>query len=353
MIKEYGYEYDAVLNEEIYLKAKGKVTHNNFMDALCLRTGRDALKVVAREFKKSIVLIPALACDSMITPFKKYNHVIKYYKLNSDYSVDIEYLRSLIPNKFSHILFLYMDYFGNKALNDSQLNELKINFPNLIFIEDRTHNLFVDNRRQFKADFTIASLRKWVNIPDGGLLWTDKKLVNKEFSEDLNFFESRLKAQCLRNEFFKTGDEFTKISYRKVFSTVTGSIDEDLLPGLMSEYSRELLKQIDFTLINEIRKKNASILISELKGFNFVQKKVGLGDVYVAVLVENRDKIQRELASKGIFCTIIWPLSDEQKEICRIAKYTEEHILTIYCDQRYTSEDMEYVAKCIRRVCNE
>ena len=34
----------------------------------------------------------------------------------------------------------------------------------------------------------------------------------------------------------------------------------------MSEYSRELLKQIDFTLINETRKKNASILISELKG---------------------------------------------------------------------------------------
>ena len=80
--------------------------------------------------------------------------------------------------------------------------------------------------------------------------------MNKEFSEDLNFFESRLKAQCLRNEFFKTGDELTKISYRKVFSTVTDSIDEDLLPGLMSEYSRELLKQIDFTLINETRKKN-------------------------------------------------------------------------------------------------
>ena len=40
---------------------------------------------------------------------------------------------------------------------------------------------------------------------------------------------------------------------------------------------------------------------------------MGLGDVYVAVLVENRDKIQRELASEGIFCTIIWPLSDERK----------------------------------------
>lgn len=353
MIKEYGYEYDAVLNEELYLNTKGKVTHNDFMGALCLRTGRDALKVVAREFAKSTVLIPALSCDSMITPFEKYNHEVKYYKLNRDYSIDVEYLSSLILDKVSPILFLYMDYFGNKALNDSQLNELKINFPNLVFIEDRTHNLFVENRNQFKADFTIASLRKWVNIPDGGLLWTDRKLMNKEFSEDLSFFESRLKAQCLRNEFFKTGDELTKISYRKVFSTVTDSIDEDLLPGLMSEYSRELLKQIDFTLINETRRKNASILISELKGFNFVQKKIGLGDVYVAILIENRDEIQRKLASKGIFCTIIWPLSDEQKENCSIAKYTEEHILTIYCDQRYTSEDMKFVAKCIRRICNE
>lgn len=353
MIKEYGYEYDAVLNEELYLNTKGKVTHNDFMGALCLRTGRDALKVVAREFAKSTVLIPALACDSMITPFEKYNHEIKYYKLNRDYSIDVEYLSSLIPDKVSPILFLYMDYFGNKALNDSQLNELKINFPNLVFIEDRTHNLFVENRNQFKADFTIASLRKWVNIPDGGLLWTDRKLMNKEFSEDLSFFESRLKAQCLRNEFFKTGNELTKKKYRKVFSTITDTVDEDLLPGLMSQYSRELLKQVDFNLINETRKKNASILISELNGFDFVQKKTGLGDVYVAILINNRDEIQRKLASKGIFCTIIWPLSDEQKEICRIAKYTEEHILTIYCDQRYTSEDMKYVAKCIRRICNE
>lgn len=353
MIKEYGYEYDAVLNEELYLNTKGKVTHNDFMGALCLRTGRDALKVVAREFANSTVLIPALACDSMITPFEKYNHEVKYYKLNRDYSIDVEYLSSLILDKVSPILFLYMDYFGNKSLNDSQLNELKINFPNLVFIEDRTHNLFVENRNQFKADFTIASLRKWVNIPDGGLLWTDRKLMNKEFSEDLSFFESRLKAQCLRNEFFKTGDELTKKTYRKVFSTITDSVDEDLLPGLMSQYSRELLKQVDFNLINEIRKKNASILISELNGFDFVQKKTGLGDVYVAIFINNRDEIQRKLASKGIFCTIIWPLSDEQKEICRIAKYTEEHILTIYCDQRYTSEDMKYVAKCIRRICNE
>lgn len=43
------------------------------------------------------------------------------------------------------------------------------------------------------------------------------------------------------------------------------------------------------------RERNAQVLIDELKGFSFVQDKNGLGDVYVAVLIENRDEVQRSL----------------------------------------------------------
>ena len=37
MVKEYGYEYDAVLDEELYEKSKGKVTHERFMGAIISR----------------------------------------------------------------------------------------------------------------------------------------------------------------------------------------------------------------------------------------------------------------------------------------------------------------------------
>lgn len=353
MVKEYGYEYDAVLDKELYKKTKGKITHKDFKGAICLRSGRDALKAVAREFQPTIVLMPALACDSMIVPFEMYGHEVIYYTLNRDYSIDIKSLYSLLANRSEDVLFLYMDYFGNKAITDEELGRLKMKYSSLIFIEDRTHNLLVKSRYTFKPDFTVASIRKWINIPDGGLLWTDRKLKNTKYSENLTFFETRLEAQCMRNEFLQSGNEALKRKYRKIFSTVTDLIDEDQLPCLMSQYSHEILQKTDLKNISEMRRKNANVLISELADFPLVQNKSGLGDVYVAVLIKNRDYVQRQLASMGIFCTIIWPLNDMQKKTCEVAKNTEENMLTIYCDQRYTNEDMKYVAACIRRVCNE
>lgn len=353
MVKEYGYEYDAVLDEELYRKTKGKVANKKFMGAMCLRSGRDALKVVAREFESSLVLIPALACDSMILPFEMFGHKVKYYKLNKDYSVNLESIYLLIANAKKNILFLYMDYFANISISDKELNKLKIKFPLMIFIEDRTHNLLVKKQRGFEPDFTVASLRKWIDIPDGGLLWNKRNLKNTKFSSDLSFFETRLNAQCMRNEFLKCGDENIKSNYRKIFSSVTDIIDGEKTPGLMSQYAYEMACVVDLIEINSIRQRNAEILINELKGFSFVQNSSGYGDVYVAILINNRDMIQRKLALMGIFCTIIWPLNEEQRGVCEIAKYTEEHMLTIYCDQRYSVEDIKYVASCIRRVCNE
>lgn len=353
MIKEYGYEYDAVLNKELYQITKGKITHNYFMGALCLRSGRDALKVVAREFQPTDVLMPALACNSMILPFEMYGHTVKYYKLNKDYSIDIESLYSLIANKNKEFIFLYMDYFGNKGITDETLNEFKEKYPSSILVKDITHNLLKKSDCIFKPDFVIASIRKWLNIPDGGLLWTERRIKNTKYGVSLSFFETRLEAQCMRNEFLQTGNEVLKCNYRKVFSTVTDIIDEERLPGLMSAYSYEILKKENLKMIDDIRCRNAEILISELEGFEFVQNKAGLGDVYVAILIKNRDTVQKKLASIGIFCTIIWPLNDIQKAACKVAKYTEENILTIYCDQRYTIEDMKYVANCIRRICGE
>ena len=353
MVMEYGYEYDAVLDKELYENSKGQVTHEKFVGAMCLRSGRDALKVVAREFKPTTVLIPALACDSMILPFEMYGHKVKYYKLNKDYSINKESLYSFISNENTAVLFLYMDYFGNKAIEDAELEKLRALHPHLIFIEDRTHNLLVENRYTFKPDFTVASLRKWIDIPDGGLLWTDRELKEKEYSEDLTFSEVRLHAQCMRNEFLQSGDESIKAEYRKIFSTVTDMIDEEKLPGLMSQYAHEKACQINLSEVNEKRRRNAQVLIDELKGEYFVQDKTSLSDVYVAILIENRNAVQKKLASMGIFCTIIWTLNDEQRVACEVAKYTEEHILTIYCDQRHSVEDMKYIASCIRRVCNE
>lgn len=354
-VKEYGYEYDAEIDKSIWEVSKGKVTYDTFQGAICLRSGRDALKTIAREYAPTRVILPALACDSMVAPFITYGHKIKYYKLDSNYSINMQHLRTLIEDKKEKVLFLYMDYFGKKAVDDTVLEKLRSDFPNLIFIEDRTHNLLEIRKDKFIPEYIVGSIRKWINIPDGGLLWSNVKLNNSLFSEDVLFSETRLKAQCMRREFLDSGNIELKASYRKIFSTVSDIIDQDILPSRMSAYSYEILKQVDVSMIRGRRRNNAQILINELKKrkVKFIQCEAGKSDLYVAILVENRNQLQKRLAEVGIFCTIIWPLSVEQRSVSDIAKYTEEHMLAIYCDQRYTTEDMRYVVSRIMEFSDE
>ncbi len=124
----------------------------------------------------------------------------------------------------------------------------------------------------------------------------------------------------------------------------------------MSAYAMELAKKADWGKAKAQRRKNAEVLIQRLKNnqhVKFVQPNAGQSDLYVELLVERRDEIQRRLSAKGVFCTIIWPLCDRQRKACAWSKYVEEHMLAVPCDQRYDETDMIYIAGEINRVVNE
>ena len=344
MVKEYGYEYDAVLNQKIWKATEGKVTDQKLNGAYCLRSGRDALKAIAREYEPCVALLPALACDSMIHPFELYGHEIRNYRLNEDYSID---LNSLSVGERMH-LFLYADYFGRPAIKDEELEKLK-EMGNIIFIEDRTHNLLQERKYSFKPDYIIASLRKWLPIPDGGLLWGK---ITKPLVNDTTFSTTRLKAQCMRHEFLFCGDETIKTEYRRIFSTVSELMDEDE-PSAMSAYAHSLAKQTDWNWVRGARQQNAETLTSILSKspyIKLIQDSPGLSDLYVPFTVPNRDEVQSRLSVEGIFNTIIWPLSAQQNDACKVAKCTEENMLAAPCDQRYTVEDMKKIGAEIVRV---
>lgn len=347
MVKEYGYEYDAVLNEEIWRVTKGRVTKQKLMGAHCLRSGRDALKAIAREYDPCVALLPALSCDSMIHPFELYGHQIRYYRLNTDYSIDPDSLDIDTQN----YLFLYADYFGKPVISDKALEKLRQR-GNFIFIEDRTHNLIHERNYKFEPDYIIASLRKWIPIPDGGLLWGR---ISNPLDNDTIFSTSRLKAQCMRHEYLTCGDETIKAEYRRVFSTVSEQMNDDN-PSSMTAYSYELAKNIDWKKMRMIRIENAEALLSVLSTsqyINLIQKETGLSDLYVPFTVPNRNEVQKRLSAKGIFNTIIWPLNEEQKEACSVAAFTEKNMLAAPCDQRYSKEDMKTIGNEIVRVVDD
>ena len=357
-VTEYGYEYDAARNEQLWKDTAGQVTTDTLWDALCLRSGRDALKAIAREYTPTVVLLPALACDSMVHPFTMHGHEVRYYRLTADYTIDLDHLRSLIPQTDAPALFLYMNYFGNEAITDDTLNDLHTDYPQLRFIEDRTHDLLCENRRRFLPDYRMASLRKWVNVPDGGLLWAYRPLTNTTFGNDTSFSEKRLQAQTMRHAFLQNGDIQLKATYRQMFSTVSDILDEDTTPSRMSAYAYEIARSTDWDGIKQQRTENARVLTEALRNNPYVrliQPEADKSGLYVPFTISNRDEVQALLSPMGIFNTIIWPLNDEQRAVCPVAKETEETMLAAPCDQRYTTADMQAIGRqineAVRHTC--
>lgn len=358
MVKEYGYEYNAITDINLLSLVGWSGTDKKLWDAYALRSGRDALRMIAREYPNSTVFLPSLCCDSMVTPFEKYGCKIEYYPLTTGLCVDFSVLIHKLQLIKEPKLLLFYDYFAIKMFSPEQLTDLKRKFNDLILIEDITHTLLNAKNLEHHADYTIASLRKWVNLPDGGLLWTKHKLNNSFLFDDSKFAEQRLQAQCMRSEYAVTGDESLKSKYRYIFSNVSLLLDNNISPVKMTKYSYELACNTDWEHINRQRKGNADILSKILSGNQNIRiidrdRGINCSNLYVPILIENRDEIQRKLSSKGIFNTIIWPLRKEQMLVCSTAKYIVEHMLAVPCDQRYTKEDMLYIGKEIERVVNE
>lgn len=357
-IREFGYEYDAKLNKALFDKTFHLNATKMFNGAYCLRSGRDALKAVAREYKDAVVLVPSLACSSMFLPFQMYGHKVVFYKLNQNLEIEKDSFYALLKeNSKKTVLFLYMDYFGIKSIQDSELKNVKESFKNIVFINDITHVFLTFNQSScFKADYVVASIRKWANIPDGGLLWCNKKLKDKTFACDTSFAYKRLEAQQLRHSFLETGNLELKNEFRRIFSEVSNILDSSKNPSLMSKYSYELFKGMNFKEIFAQRKRNAEVLVEILKTskkINILQKKLSLSYLYVPFMIKNRDLKQQELSRAGIFNTIIWPLSEMQMNTCNISKQIANEMLAAPCDQRYTADDMRYIGQEMVKIINE
>ena len=348
-IIEFGSEFDLRANDGFTL-----INNNNFFkkkNVQKFRSGRDALKAIAINFKNKTnkVLLPALCCESMVLPFVMNGYNVVFYKLNPDYTANVEYIETKLEKG---CIFLYMSYFGIQPFDLTQLEKWRKQYG-VTFVEDRTHNALHNLEESgFVPDLTMLSIRKWIAVLDGGLLW-GKDRISANIITDSRFSDIREQAMLKKSLYLENGDESLKGEYLSDLSRASLVLDETNIPSTMTNRSIQIIQKLDLDKILSQRIKNVNELQVGLRKLeksgeiSFITKTPQESTLYFPILVKARDLLQKKLAQQKIYCPVIWPVPKQAVGVCEVADYTAKHMLAIPCDQRYDIKDMRYIADTI------
>lgn len=341
--KEYGSEYN-LGSSAPFLRARAEAPFEN---ARYYRSGRDAMKALAglggRRYGR--VLLPALCCESMIIPFELNGVSVDFYRLRPDLSADTE---DVLAKLGGADMLVYMRYLGIPAFTDDFLHMLREEYPGLILAEDRTQDIIVPREGGFEPDATIASLRKWAALPEGGLLITRQDAP--EGGEDTRFGDMRISCMRDKDRYLERPDDAFKADFMARFHAADSLLDEGAGPAAMSRAYRELLYAIDFRAVYEARRRNIAALRARLEplaaagALRFLSAAPESSTLYFPVLLDERDRVWRRMIEEKIYCVVLWPLPERVKGLCAATEYNNRHMLGLICDQRYGEDDMDFIA---------
>ena len=345
---EYGSEFHARANEPFERAFPGFVQD----DWTLVRSGRDALKALAGLVRGKRVLLPALCCESMIVPFALHGCELVFYRMREDLRADEEDVRDKLTDG---ALLLYMPYFGIRPFSDDFLRELKSCGRGVLLVEDRTQDIVVPRREEgFMPDATLASLRKWASLPEGGMLRT--ALSVEIGPADSRFGDLRLEAMEEKDRYLESWEPALKRDFLQKLHTAEALLDEHAEAAAMSERYRRRLLLLDFEAIYRARRRNIRYLAEKLEPLRaagklrFLTERPEQSTLYLPLLLENRGAVQRALAEKGVYCPVIWPEPEQAVGVCPVSRYVTGHVLCLPCDQRYGEADMDFCADCLLEI---
>lgn len=345
---EYGSIFETSSNTAFIREGNGFLRS----DWQLFRSGRDAMKALARAAGRRRVLLPALCCESMLVPFARNGYELVFYRLREDLRGD----ETDVLNKLRDgDVFLYLSYFGIRPFSDAFLTSLRDSGKNLLLVEDRTQNLIAPRPESvFQPDAMVASLRKWAALPEGGVLQCALTLCPA--GEDSAFGDRCRKAQEEKDRYLEDWAPARKLAFLEMFRGAEALLDTDGAPIAMSPCYRRTAEELDFDAIYRARRENLLHLKQRLEPLAAAGRLRFPGDspensaLYLPILLEDRDRVQRAMSEGKIYCPVIWPEPPETTGICPVSHAVTKHMLALPVDQRYGEREMDFFAASLERI---
>lgn len=312
--------------------------------------GRSALRHIPIKKGKTI-LLPEFICESVTACFEKDS--LRFYKIDAEFHIDILDLMNKIDETVGYIYVAH--YFGFLQKPDvlTAIRELA-DRKGITVIEDTTQSLFSDHVPCGR--YMTASVRKWMAVPMGGILYTDWGGVIPD-QEQCPYNNNHAKAygMILKDMFLKTGYDANS-EYRKIFVEAEKEIDAQTDVCRLSDLSRFLIGCVDVNELIRKRKHNAHRLAEGLEriGIRSIRpfEKDECPLVY-PIRVKNRDAFRRYLIEHRIYCAVHWPFDGIAPEERENAIDNAGTLISLPIDQRYSDREIDYMLDVIDRYGGE
>jgi len=309
-----------------------------------LFNARSCIKLVLDQIKPKRIWLPSYLTNDILVGINQ-----KITKMFYPVGFSLEISNDNFINLIDHDdLFFFIDYFGF-PFEKEILEEVKSR--NCLLFRDCTQALF-HNWKTDSCDYYIFAPRKFLGIPDGGILYCKDELIFNQSDFYRPHTDTMYKLFCstlLRREFDIYGGD------RKWFEFYQQG-EAELIAGnqLMSDLSILLLKHaFDYEEIKRKRRLNYRILnkkLSKLAVFPDMDENVV--PIGYPITLDNRDKVRRVLFKKKIYPPIHWDIQNIVPNNFIESHHLSQRIMTLPCDQRYNEDDMNFIADTFLGIIN-
>ena len=328
-------------------------------DHRLLFSGRTAIEYVLKDITRTVksVYFPSYCCSSMLQPFiDRCIHIDFYEVIFSN-----EGLEYLIDYDKPCDIFFSTSYFGfSSTVMDSIIKAFKN--KGVIVIEDATHRLLSEQQYCNESDYIVASLRKWLAIPSGGLAVKQKdKFLKQTLNSPLSLLiNAKIKAMTKKAEYIKESNkqisikESNKEDFLEMYSQFNKSLYHNYKGIEIDEVSRKILFTVDIDTVKKKRRENALFIYEALKKQNCIKSLINNPDFTkdcplffpIVARTDIRGTLKKYLMANKIYCPIHWPIPNELCFGTSISNLYHEE-LSLICDQRYSISDMERLVDTI------
>ena len=312
---------------------------------LLLATGRSAFTLLHRAFKPARVWLPSHLCGVVIPSFSSPEAEVRFYAIDDHLLIaDDAWLDEVQAGD----LVVFNDYFGFNLWDDWGREARR---RGAWIVEDACQALLNDHFSQ-QAHYVIFSPRKFVGVPDGGVLLAqgDARLPGVELPPvPVQWWLDALTASVRRAEFDRnhaSGDR----SWFELFQRVEPS--GPLEPCAMSELSRLILRHgLDWHEVARRRRDNYRQLAEALREMAiFPDLPDGVVPLGFPVRMAEREAARQRLFAEDIYPPVHWPIEkfvpSEFQSSHRLARW----IMTLPCDQRCSLDDLDRALAILRRM---